>query len=497
MSNHFVDRLLSSFTGKTSTAHRRAPRRPAARRHLSFESLESRQMMSATPNVDLAVSANTGEKPESKLWEYQGQWYSAMPNKTGTWVWRLDGSTWTPQLKISTNTASHADVKVDGDVAHILLFEGTNSELANVQFDTGLNNYKMWTLQPQTIHITLDSKVETATIDIDSTGRMWLASDAKSKSTMQVRYSDGNYTNWSAPITIAAGVAYDDISDIIAMPNHTIGVFWSDQHTRRFGFRTHVDGTDPNLWTANEVPAGQWAQNRVHGMADDHMHLAVASDGTLYAAAKTGYDTKGYPTIILLVRRPNGVWDAPYSVNTGGTRPVIIVNEAANRLIIAYSSKDGGGNILYRESPLGTISLSPEKVMIAGKINNVTTAKQESTDGIVFMAESGGMAKSVMYHFDNMPPVVSAGPSQTVHLPDAVVLSGTATDDGKPSPASLFIGWTLVSGPASVTFGNASALQTSAQFSIAGTYVLRLSVSDGQLTSFSDLTITVLPPLII
>ena len=79
--------------------------------------------------------------------------------------------------------------------------------------------------------------------------------------------------------------------------------------------------------------------------------------------------------------------------------------EAANKLIIAYSSKDGGGNILYRWSPLGTISLSPEQTLIAGKINNVTTAKSEFTDDIVFLAEGGGLAKGVKFHFDNAPTV--------------------------------------------------------------------------------------------
>ena len=120
-------------------------------------------MLSTTPLVDLSVSANTGEKPESKVWEYQGQWYSVLPNKTGTYIWRLDGTTWTQQLKLSTNNSSHADVKVDGDRTHILLYEGVKSQLATVQFDTGLNNYKMWTVQPQLVNINFTSGVETAT----------------------------------------------------------------------------------------------------------------------------------------------------------------------------------------------------------------------------------------------------------------------------------------------------------------------------------------------
>jgi hypothetical protein len=44
-----------------------------------------------------------------------------------------------------------------------------------------------------------------------------------------------------------------------------------------------------------------------------------------------------------------------------------------------------------------------------------------------------------------------------------------------------------------VTFGNASAVDTTASFSAAGTYVLRLTASDGALTSADDVTVTVLP----
>ena len=43
-----------------------------------------------------------------------------------------------------------------------------------------------------------------------------------------------------------------------------------------------------------------------HGMADDHLHMAVSSNGTVYAAVKTSYDTAGQVTIGLLVRRPDG-----------------------------------------------------------------------------------------------------------------------------------------------------------------------------------------------
>ncbi len=94
----------------------------------------------------------------------------------------------------------------------------------------------------------------------------------------------------------------------------------------------------------------------------------------------------------------------------------------------------------------------------------------------------------------NQAPIVNAGANQTITLPATASLVGTATDDGLPNPpAALTISWTKVSGAGTVTFSNPSSLTTTASFSVAGTYTLRLSVSDSILVSSSDLTITVNP----
>src|SRR5206468_1853283 len=53
--------------------------------------------------------------------------------------------------------------------------------------------------------------------------------------------------------------------------------------------------------------------------------------------------------------------------------------------------------------------------------------------------------------------------------------------------------WSEVSGPGAVTFGNASAVDTTASFSAAGTYVLRLTADDSVLSSSDTATITVNP----
>jgi hypothetical protein len=90
----------------------------------------------------------------------------------------------------------------------------------------------------------------------------------------------------------------------------------------------------------------------------------------------------------------------------------------------------------------------------------------------------------------NNPPVVNAGPNQQIALPAAASLSGTATDDGLPN-GTLTVMWTVVSGPGTVTFANATAASTTATFSAAGTYVLQLTASDGAASATSATSVNV------
>jgi K319L-like, PKD domain/SdiA-regulated len=93
----------------------------------------------------------------------------------------------------------------------------------------------------------------------------------------------------------------------------------------------------------------------------------------------------------------------------------------------------------------------------------------------------------------NAAPSVSAGSDQTITLPSSASLNGTVTDDGLPTDGTLTSTWSKVSGPGTVSFGSATSADTSATFSVAGTYVLRLTGSDTALSSADDVTVTVNP----
>lgn len=91
----------------------------------------------------------------------------------------------------------------------------------------------------------------------------------------------------------------------------------------------------------------------------------------------------------------------------------------------------------------------------------------------------------------NQPPVPNAGADVSVKLPESVRLAGTASDDGQPANSKLTYAWSKVSGAGNVTFTSADAASTSVSFSDAGTYVLRLTVSDGAQSGTDEMSVTV------
>ena len=340
-----------------------------------------------------ASNVTTGEKAQSKLWFHQGEWWSAFSDEDASWLWRLDGDTWTRILLLSANKYVRADYELDagGDLVHLLLFDANASTLVSLEYVHGsADGYQVWSTRPQAANVPVAWAAETATLALDSSGRLWVAYD--NMASIEVRYSDAydGYTVWSAPIVVATGLSADDIGAIVAFDNR-IGLLWSNQVTQRFGFRVHLDGAPPEAWSADEVPASQSALNIGGGMADDHINLTMASDGTLYAAVKTEFDTAGFPKIALLVRRPSGSWDELYEVDTFGTRPSVVINEALGSVMVIYTDITGGGNIVYRSSATDAIAFGPKQLLIAGHdIDNASTTKQPFTTELVVIASTSG-----------------------------------------------------------------------------------------------------------
>jgi hypothetical protein len=92
----------------------------------------------------------------------------------------------------------------------------------------------------------------------------------------------------------------------------------------------------------------------------------------------------------------------------------------------------------------------------------------------------------------NQAPYVNVGADQIIDHQSQASLRSIVTDDGLPFPTgNLTFQWVQLSGPAPVIFANATNASTSATFSQAGVYVLRLTANDGALATFDEVQVTV------
>ena len=351
-----------------------------------------------TTITSINSTGTTTFKPQSKVWSYGGYWWAVIPvlaegsDPVGTYLWRLDGTNFTKLMKLSDYYLTFADAKAIGNVTHILVVQGiadetaiNSAELVSIQFKDNSPSpptYELWTVRPANVAITLDPAFdEAATIDIDSQGRMWLATDANTA--IKVRWSDSDYSSWSSDITLNTGhnVKDDDLCSVIAFDNK-IGVLWSNQLADdAFQFRYHLDSnSDPADWAPIETAANG------NNIADDHINLAVDSrNGTIYAAVKTS-KTSG-PQILLLVRNPTtSSWSFHTVQNLGGTRPIALLNESENKIFVIYHPL-GDGDILYKYSSLSPISFPSTASILDDRDNfqDITSTKQSFTDEVLIM----------------------------------------------------------------------------------------------------------------
>ena len=150
-----------------------------------------------------------------------------------------------------------------------------------------------------------------------------------------------------------------------------------------------------------------------------------------------------------------------------------------------WSKVSGPGNVAFANSNAAatTATFDPAGTYVV-RLSASDGALSASDDATVTITAPGV----------NQAPVVSAGPDVAGTVGNAVALNGTATDDGLPAGSSLTVTWSKVSGPGNVAFANANAAATTATFDAAGTYVVRLTGTDGTLSASDDATVTITAP---
>ncbi len=257
-----------------------------------------------------------------------------------------------------------------------------------------------------------------------------------------------------------------------------------------------VMGTDPNDGTDPGGTGGMDSDG--DGLSDDDEDFVHGTDSFDPDTDGDGY-SDGYE-VLTLNTNPNDASDPPPNqaptVNAGADQTITLPATAS---LSGSATDDGlpGGSLTYSWA---TIS-GPTGSSIANSDQAAATATFTQQGVYVIRLTVGDGALNGTDDITvtvnppaNQAPVADAGADITVNLPNSASLVGGATDDGQPTGSSLSYLWSPVSGPDDPDIATALSSSTTVTFPAAGVYVLRLSVSDSQLTGTDDIQVTVNPP---
>jgi hypothetical protein len=261
------------------------------------------------------------------------------------------------------------------------------------------------------------------------------------------------------------------------------------------------------------VAQGAIWKYRVTGveLPSNWMDPAFNDSSWLSGPAKLGYGDGDEVTVIGFGPDPNNKYVTTFF------RRTFTVSSAASvsALKVGLRRDDGGivylnGTEIFRSNmPEGDITFATLASNVVGDADE-TTFYEQAVDSALLV--EGANVLAVRVHqvnvassdlgFDlyltgtalpsNTAPAVNAGPDQSVVLPNVAYLSGQVSDDGMPVPPGLItVTWSKLEGPGNVTFVNSHAPWTTAEFSLPGTYALRLSATDGATLVGDNVTVTV------
>ncbi len=202
-------------------------------------------------------------------------------------------------------------------------------------------------------------------------------------------------------------------------------------------------------------------------------------------------------TVNIVATTPNAVEGGASGVftitRTGNTSGSLTVN------LTTTGTATLGSDYTTSPTPITTLLFSAGQTSRTITIIPINDTATEGDEAVLVQIAAGsydigglGYA-SVNVQDNDLPPTVfisSPGAQGVVVAPgNGVEFAATAADDGLPS--ALSYQWTQVAGPGTVTFGTPTAVTTPAIFSAPGTYLVRVTVSDGQFTASDQLAVNI------
>ncbi len=352
---------------------------------------------------------------------------------------------------------SDGEVEETGPAYPNNVWKGTNlfpTSLSGELLTTGLNT-TAYTPEPTGVGFRPTFK---ATSGHTFPERLFVSDDDRHR-VYEVNAVDGIYGNSGDTQTSF------DVSFLSEGPENDAEDVAVDLETTRNGQLLIVDGLNPRVFVYN--PGADRIFNGQSAAGGDDFIERVINMGALGARDPEGIAYNPYrQTVLVLDDASNMIYELALDGTLQNTIPFPIRMGSGAGIALAPPSNGAGGQNIY--------------VVDRGIDND--TDQNAFNDGRLYEVAVPGITAP------DAAPTVSAGPDKSVNLPNAVALSGSVTDDGAAAPTAA---WTTVSGPGTVSFGNAASASTTATFSAAGTYVLRLTGSDGTRSAADDVTVTV------
>ncbi|WP_269537819.1 alpha/beta hydrolase-fold protein [Cerasicoccus fimbriatus] len=257
------------------------------------------------------------------------------------------------------------------------------------------------------------------------------------------------------------------------------------------GEEARGDATGVTPWSVDDIPLVQ----------GDNL-IVIEAEGTSYSSSKGGmtkfrdnihvrYMPVGaeteYPTVSIVSpdAGPDRYEVTTDKISVGGTASdnvgVTQIRWANNRGPISGTAS-GTDNWIVPDIQL-EFGLNVIQITAIDAANNRTTVEFDVWYDNLSDSGSGS---------GNQPPVITLQDDFTLSLPvNRTAISGEVSDDGLPDGAGISTVWSMVSGPAPVHFDDVYQVDTFADFSAAGVYILRLSADDSEESSTADLIVTV------